>query len=98
MVRWADGGGVVVAVVEGGPIRHCRHCLAWLPPVHRVMKAGLIFTDTLPFQSPVGERGGADTDTLPAGEGGGEGETEAGLVGCLQWNRLNRSQRKSVNG
>lgn len=85
---------------RGRPIRHCRHCLARLPPVHRVMKAGLIFTDTLPFQSPVGVvggRGGVDTDTLPVGEGAGEGETEAGLVGSLQWIRLNWSQRKSVH-
>lgn len=47
--------------VGGGPIRHCSHCLARLPLMHRV-KAGLIFTDTPPFQSPVGS---ADTETLP---------------------------------
>lgn len=86
-VRGGAGGG-------GGPIRHCRRCLARLPPVRRVMKAGLIFTDTPPFQSPVG---GPDTDTFPVGEGAGPGGDRGGT--CWQPPvDPPRSQRDSSDG
>lgn len=91
-----------MGVGEGGPIRHCSHCLARLPLMHRV-KAGLIFTDTPPFQSPVGS---ADTETLP---GGGVEERSGGGGGFLRRDLLpasivaaseseNKGRRMCVDG
>lgn len=73
--RWCDDLGKWVdrwmvgwwRVRRGSLICHCRHRLARLPPVRCVMKVGLIVTDTLQFQSPVGR---ADTDS--SGRGGVE--------------------------
>lgn len=94
MDGWVDGGGG-----RGGgetSIRHCRHRLArLLPRALCGMKAGLILTDTLPFQSPVG---GADTDS--SGRGGVEVPARGRLRRDLLMPPVDPpwSQRKSADG